>query len=211
MLVFFFGFALNYAKAGIILQHPNYMQTNSGLVGHWTFDGKDMSGNTAYDKTSNGNNGTLTGANGLPVRAIGKLGQALNFDGTDDYVDMNALANVPGAGTFCAWVYNESIPNAAEAIILSDESSAGTDYQYNFEVENDRTVGLFWNNDGGQSESFVSTTAISDNIWTRICAVRISGASGKNLFQWNWTASHDNQWHYSSCFHWWLNKNWPAR
>jgi len=54
-----------------------------GLVGYWSFDGKDMAGVTAYDRSGQNNNGTLT--NG-PARAIGKIGQALNFDGVDDFI-----------------------------------------------------------------------------------------------------------------------------
>jgi len=55
-----------------------------GLVGHWTFDGPDMAGVIAYDQTSNNNDGTLTGG---PTRDAGKIGQGLEFDGSDDYVD----------------------------------------------------------------------------------------------------------------------------
>ncbi len=57
----------------------------NGLVGWWTFDGADVRGTVAYDKSGQNNNGALT--NG-PAPTFGKLGQALNFDGTDDYVDI---------------------------------------------------------------------------------------------------------------------------
>ena len=30
--------------AGIILNHPNYTGLTKGLVGYWSFDGKDMAG-----------------------------------------------------------------------------------------------------------------------------------------------------------------------
>src|SRR3989338_11541268 len=56
---------------------------NQGLVGLWTFDAPDMEGVAAYDHSGNNNNGTLT--NGVK-KAIGKIGQALNFDGVNDYV-----------------------------------------------------------------------------------------------------------------------------
>ena len=63
---------------------------DTSLVGHWTFDGNDIQGTTAIDRSSYGNNGTITGA----VPTIGKLGQALSFDGTSDSMDIltkNAL------------------------------------------------------------------------------------------------------------------------
>ncbi len=48
-----------YVDAGLIVQRPLYIGLDSGLVGYWSFDGPDMSGNTAYDRSGQGNNGTL--------------------------------------------------------------------------------------------------------------------------------------------------------
>src|SRR3989338_2465947 len=73
----------NTAHAAVVIQAPKYIGLTNGLVGYWSFDGKDMAGNTAYDRSGQGNNGTLT--NG-PTRAIGKIGQGLSFDGSNDYV-----------------------------------------------------------------------------------------------------------------------------
>ncbi len=61
----------------------NENNLSDGLVGYWPFDGSDISGTNAYDRSGNGNNGTLTND---PIPALGKLGQALSFDGMDDYV-----------------------------------------------------------------------------------------------------------------------------
>jgi hypothetical protein len=55
------------ANAGIT--HINTTSANlqtgttlaSGLVGLWTFDGGDIHGTTAYDRSGQGNDGTLTG------------------------------------------------------------------------------------------------------------------------------------------------------
>ena len=65
----------------------NVSQNNrltDGLVGFWSFNGPDMSGVTAYDRSGNNNNGTLT--NG-PALTYGKVGQALSFDGVNDWID----------------------------------------------------------------------------------------------------------------------------
>jgi hypothetical protein len=58
---------------------------NTGLVGWWTFDGSNLSSSVASDSSGQGNDGTLTNS---PVPAEGKLGQALLFDGVDDYVSI---------------------------------------------------------------------------------------------------------------------------
>ncbi|MBD3282064.1 MAG: hypothetical protein GF387_00405 [Candidatus Portnoybacteria bacterium] len=57
----------------------------NGLVGLWSFDGPDMDGDTAYDRSSNSNHGTLI--NG-PQLTIGKIGQGIDFDGDNDYVEI---------------------------------------------------------------------------------------------------------------------------
>jgi hypothetical protein len=52
-----------------------------GLVAHWTFD--EGSGTIAYDSAGN-NDGTIYGA----TWTTGKLGDALSFDGNNDYVQI---------------------------------------------------------------------------------------------------------------------------
>ena len=70
-----------------------------GLVAYWSFD--EGSGNIAYDASGNGNHGTLI--NG-PKWTQGKIGQALSFDGVDDYVDTPLLQNSVTEYTIEAWI-----------------------------------------------------------------------------------------------------------
>src|SRR3989344_3676813 len=63
---------------------PQTQAQTSGLVGYWTFD--EGTGATASDSSGNNNTGTLT--NG-PTWTTGKIGQALSFDGVDDYVNIS--------------------------------------------------------------------------------------------------------------------------
>ena len=67
------------AQASFILQKPSALGLTNGLVGWWTFDGKDISGVQVYDKSGNGNRGILTSG---PAPTIGKIGQAMEFDGS---------------------------------------------------------------------------------------------------------------------------------
>jgi hypothetical protein len=82
--------------------------TDTGLKGYWSFNGRDMAGTTAYDRSGSGNNGTLT--NG-PTLTQGKIGQALSFDGSDDYVDAGDINALDGASTFTmsAWIKQNSL------------------------------------------------------------------------------------------------------
>ena len=112
------------AEAALIIQAPKYIGLTNGLVGYWSFDGKDMAGNTAYDRSGNSNNGTLT--NG-PTRAIGKIGQGLSFDGTA-YVAVNANSlpadNV--AKTISYWIKFPSAPTSAAVVFQMDNGNNGT-------------------------------------------------------------------------------------
>ncbi|MFH1979064.1 MAG: LamG domain-containing protein, partial [Patescibacteria group bacterium] len=84
----------------------------SGLIGHWTFDGGL---NTKIeDRSGNGNHGYLssTMATSSAV-APGVIGQALEFDGSDDYVDVTEVSDFDfnsGVGNFSitAWIYPTS-------------------------------------------------------------------------------------------------------
>jgi len=86
----------------------NTKQT-SGLVGLWSFNGTDIIGTTAYDRSGNSRNGTLVGG---ATKTIGKVGQAISFDGVDDYVNMSASYN--GVKSVSFWIK----PNTTTQSIL---------------------------------------------------------------------------------------------
>ncbi len=90
--------------------------TDTGLVGYWSMNGQDTTATTAYDRSGAANSGTLT--NG-PTKVIGKLGQALNFDGTDDYVNAGSATIIDNLTnlSICAWVNPDTLPNGYSAII----------------------------------------------------------------------------------------------
>lgn len=90
--------------------------TDTGLIGYWSFNGQDMTGTTARDRSGAGNTGTLTNS---PTKVIGKLGQALQFDGTDDYVNVGSATIIDNLTNLsaCAWVNPDTIPNGYSSII----------------------------------------------------------------------------------------------
>lgn len=72
-----------------------------GLVGRWKFN--EGSGDTAYDSSKEGNNGTIYGASWVD-------GKALSFDGVDDYVFISNPAGlqITNALTIEAWIKSSS-------------------------------------------------------------------------------------------------------
>ncbi len=73
-----------------------------GLVGWWTFD--EGKGTTTYDNSNNNNNGILYNE---PQWVDGKIGKALNFNGTSSYINIINQVNFPFSSqdrTVIAWI-----------------------------------------------------------------------------------------------------------
>lgn len=144
----------------------NTGSTGGGLVGYWTFDGKTMY-NNVQDSSGQGNHGSLvTGASGNTgtTTAPGKLGQALVFDGVDDYVE-TALTDTLGDFTACAWFYSKG--NDASARII------GKNYTSGFWVGRNPSVADQWG--GGVLEPddpYGIYVTLPDNAWNHICSIR---------------------------------------
>jgi hypothetical protein len=134
------------------LSHPVKVKPDSTCVGKWTFN--KGSGGNASDMTGNDNTGLImNGTNWVN----GRVGKALNFDGTNDWVDcgndnsltvgggdftISAWINFPGAMaglgdlvgkrnkiTSVGWVWHVT-PTVTR---LWTSSYGGVDYFYNFE------------------------------------------------------------------------------
>ena len=100
-LIYFFTFTLIIT---IFLQN-GYTQpvVTDGLVSYWTFDKQDIAGGTVKDVWGE-NDGKIVGD---PKVVDGQVGEALEFDGSDDYVNLTNLGDFGekvGASTFEAWV-----------------------------------------------------------------------------------------------------------
>jgi|GEM_PF-1101610 hypothetical protein len=102
----FFGFnqAVNFTSAPQLgVPHDD------SLVGYWAFD--EGSGTVANDGSGNGNNGTL-GGSPLPSWVAGKYGDALSFNGINDYVQVPSSSSLnPTQITIAAWLNISSTGN----------------------------------------------------------------------------------------------------
>ena len=85
--------------------HSEYAESvvTDGLVSYWTFDWQDVAGDKVIDVWGE-NNGTIIGN----LKAVnGQVGEALEFDGTDGYVNLTNLGDFGsqmGTSTFEAWI-----------------------------------------------------------------------------------------------------------
>ncbi|MDH3643251.1 MAG: LamG domain-containing protein, partial [Gammaproteobacteria bacterium] len=92
-----------------------------GPIAHWKLD--DGTGLTAVD-SEGGHDGTLTSG---PAWVAGQLGDALDFDGADDYVDLTSDAELDdvfvGGATAMAWIEPASWGNNGYGRIFDKSTS----------------------------------------------------------------------------------------
>src|SRR3990167_10648625 len=97
----------NTSDATFKISRPSTL--NSGLVGHWTFDGADTNWttNTVVDRSGNGNTGAMVNMSTTTSPAKGRIGQALKFKNTNEYISVADPASGildPSYITISAWI-----------------------------------------------------------------------------------------------------------
>lgn len=91
---------------------------NCGLVGYWTFDGKDTATGIIRDLSSNLKHSTLNNISTSTFYTAGRAGQAVNFDGIDDFVNTGNVSN--SVRTISFWIRSNSLN---QKIIALDAST----------------------------------------------------------------------------------------
>jgi hypothetical protein len=159
-----------YKLGGANVAHSNTVTLQSGLVGYWTFDGKQTNSttNTETDSSDMGNTGTLVNLSTTTSPTAGKIGQALKF--------VNGVSNrveVPDAGSLkptqisvAAWVYPTSLPDRATVAGKWTNDSWNDGYGLSHYTAANGTNNInFWVNN--YSTNYASTT-LSLNKWTHL-------------------------------------------
>lgn len=97
---------------GVPRAHAQCTAPSEGLVGHWTLD--ETAGTTANDSAGS-NNGTMLGGLTGSNNAVATVGTGLDFDGTDDRIDMGDPAGgeldfgTSQSFTLSAWIRPDNI------------------------------------------------------------------------------------------------------
>ena len=91
-----------------------------GLVGHWPFDGKNMTNGVAADLSGNANNGNPTSIATSTFYTVGKIGQGVKFDGVDDFINLGLPASLETSFiTLSAWTYYDKLPSSQQQFYSS--------------------------------------------------------------------------------------------
>lgn len=151
------------AEAAILDPHP-------GLVGWWRFD--EGAGDVAEDSSEYGNDGAVYGATWVEGK-YGKHGEALSFDGADDYVDCgdDASLDITDEITVACWFKSDF--SETHTFLLS---RIGRDGWWLWGDNN----GLIWlrirDDDGNYCDLLSSAGATAADTWHHVAGV-FSGPS----------------------------------
>ncbi len=118
-------------SAATIINRSQNTQMTDGLVGLWSFNGADVSGTTAYDRSGQGNNGTLIGS---PTPIIGKVGQALQFNGSTQYVNLPALPSVVAPYSISLWMKPAALVQGAMISLIGSNAYPRFNFHGNYKL-----------------------------------------------------------------------------
>ncbi len=148
----------------------------SSLIGYWTFDGKNFV-NNIVDSSGQGHTGYLKNfAATSSVIVPGKVGQALSFDGVDDYVDVGA-SDWLGTGdlTISAWIYPKSHGENGNGSIIDNRKLVFGMY----DTAGANTIVISSDADATYAKS--ANGSVPFNKWTHVIATR-SSSGVANLY-----------------------------
>lgn len=135
----------------------------TGLVAYWKLD--DNTGTTANDSSGTGNNATLAASPGTPTWTSGRLGYALNFDGTDDYASEAAVdLSTTNVVTVSLWLYQSA---------WNDTDDLAVETTVNW---NSYTTGLIVNPNGGSPCAGSFWIGVRGNVGYNIACYNRPGA-----------------------------------
>lgn len=166
-----------------------------GLVGYWTMDGKnvDLSQPAAEvrDTSGQGNHGNWL--NHASTTAPGAIGQALEFDGYDDYVDAGSPASLDNLSnfTYAAWIRIDGYVSNFLPIMGKGNGSAGANVEKRFVVNsNDATctggdgstdgcLEISINTSGATRAAYTPAGTIRPGRWYHVAVTYANGTAPK--------------------------------
>jgi len=170
---------LNFDKivaAPLLVKYFEEDSLTNGLVGYWTFDGENMISNVA-DSSGQGNHGYLTNFTSTTT-VPGVIGQALSFDGADDYVDVGLMGNFGGnmatdKPSISYWVKTSDTAKQFIYGIRNSASDTRIDTRINVSSNGTETTGyiqaIISDEDGNQLIFGVdSDTGVSNGSWHHV-------------------------------------------
>ena len=137
--------------------------TPEEIVGHWTLD--ETSGTTANDSSTKNMDGTLSGGLSFNNDSVsGQIGRALDFDGSNDYIDLpNGFNDFVKGCTVSLWAYPTAVQTWERFIDFGNGSSSDNIW-FGRLSDSDDLVFECWSG-GGMNGRVTAAGEISLNEW----------------------------------------------
>lgn len=174
------------------------------IVGRWKLD--DGYADTAQDSGSSNIDGNLAGgtscpsAGACPTWTAGKIDKALDFDGSDDYVEVtdSAVLDITGDFTLAAWIYPDTL--GSSRAIVSKRDTSSNNGGYSLTLGGNGEVYCQTNSGSGTTNSYTANGAVTASAWYHVAAVRsgtscdvyINGAKKTNSYGTHTTLAANN-------------------
>jgi len=122
--------------AAFVFSGAAYADLNDGLTAYYPFDGN------VADKSGNGNHGTEYGG---AEYVSGVTGQAIRFDGTDDYIRVKSDKSLNPADQFSItfWIRTDSYPKTWSSVVCKGSYINGlADPEYSLSLSGQGVISL---------------------------------------------------------------------
>ncbi|MCX6746681.1 MAG: LamG domain-containing protein, partial [Candidatus Pacearchaeota archaeon] len=155
-------------------EHSAFIDWNRSLVGWWSFESVLTNG-TVYDNSSYGSHGTLNN-HATNTTVTGIRGDALQFDGINDYINASNsnIFNLNDSFTVSVWF--KTLPSGSYGVLVG---RANTDFYldtgekgFYLVVVNNSGDYLTFNIGGSLNSHGLYSTAVHDNQWHHAVGVR---------------------------------------
>jgi hypothetical protein len=146
----------------------------SGLVAYWNFN--EDTGSTVYDDTGRGNLGTFNGTTGSQWTA-GKIGYALSFNGTNNYVSLPTAGVAPSSGlTIAAWINPSTVSVNSSLYGFGPKSGCNPSGQYLSVNSSGKVTYLF-----GCGGTLTSSTTLTAGTWYHV-ALTVDSSKNATIY-----------------------------
>jgi hypothetical protein len=143
------------------------------IVGIWLFD--EGTGDVAKDSSGHGYDGTLNG----PKWTDGKFGKALEYDATDDYVE---IPHDDGLSlqtyTIAAWAKLKPRPGAWQAIVHKQGAGGNSERNYVFNINDTPQSVAHEFASNGVNQTLNGATIVTDDEWHHL-AITYDGSHAR--------------------------------
>ena len=145
------------------------------IMGIWLFD--EGKGDVAKDSSTNGNDGKINGA----IWDKGKFGNALSFDGTDDWVEVphSPTVGFDASTSFTITVYYKGTKVGGALVGKNyEDTSQATPWYLLWDDGAANKVTMYLRDEAGASYTANSASVVADDNWHFIAGVA-SASAGK--------------------------------